>query len=151
MILQAKAVLTILTTFLRHSTQMYGCLIGMEKVRRVNIVKTSTVQLFKTSFHELAKIIKLSGISVTGSRKIKEEECEELILQQRDKAGQDFSIPGIASHLKVSKSTACRIVKRQKLIFFKLFSTTQLSQVCYMRHAQWASNLLTKFSVHSLP
>ena len=106
---------------------MYGCLIGMEKVGRVNIVKACTVWLFKTSFQELAKIIKSSGISVTGSRKIKEEECEELILSQRDKAGQDFSIPAIASYLKVSKSTACRIVKRQKLIFFKSFSTTQLS------------------------
>lgn len=60
-------------------------------------------------------------------KKDKEEECEELILSQRDKAGQDFSIPAIASHLKVSKSTACRIAKRQKLIFFKPFSTTQLS------------------------
>ena len=45
----------------------------MEKVGRVNIVKACTVWLFKTSFQELAKIIKSSGISVTGSRKIRKK------------------------------------------------------------------------------
>ena len=57
---------------------------------------------------------------------------------------------GVAPHLHVNKLTAYWFMKRQKLILLKQISTTQTNQVCYMTRAQWASNLLAKFSVHSL-
>ena len=93
--------------------------------------------------------LKCSGSPVTALRDTTEEECEELIVPERDKPGSDYSIRKIAPHLHVSKTTAYWFVKRRKLILFKRISTLQMNQVCYMRQAKWASNLPAKFSVHS--
>lgn len=114
----------------------------------------------RTTVEKLLKKIKLtgsgerlkgSGRPITASTEANEEECEELICSQEDEPGTHYSIREIAPHLEVGKSTVHRMSKKRKLNSFKRVSTPQMNEGCRMRRALRASNLLSRFSVHSLP
>ena len=91
------------------------------------------------------------GRKVTITTPEVEAEVEELACSQEDQPGTGYSARSIAKHLKISRSSVQRIVKKKQYTSLKRISAPQVKDDARQRRVARAKDLFERFSERDIP
>ena len=92
-----------------------------------------------------------SGRKVTITTPEVAAEVEELACSQEDQPGTGYSARSIAKHLKISRSSVQRIVKKKQYTSLKRISAPQVKDDARQRRVARAKDLIERFSERDIP